>query len=124
MTISLPDLSKASQKLDEIQVKINRLNSQKTALKTKEHRAQKSTRRARTRTLIQAGGLLDIAGLLALCDLQTGNDLQLDPESFDKSCVLLGILEETLAALPPTLSDAHIHHFKKKGLRRLKMASV
>ena len=77
-----PDLSNAAQKLDEIHIKINRLHSKKTALLTKNHRVKKTICRARTRTLIQAGGLLDVSGLLSLCNLETGNDLQGDPESF------------------------------------------
>ena len=50
--------------LKVINTKINRLRSQKTALEFKEKSQTKQQRMKRTRTLIQTGGLLKVAGIL------------------------------------------------------------
>lgn len=121
MIPEVKNLSNATQKLDAISVKINRLNAKKAALKTTENWKDKSARRARTRTLIQMGGLINLVGLSELCNIIVGEDLQKDLEAMDKSAVLLGILEETISALPPALTDEQITYFKTKGIRRLKM---
>lgn len=47
-------------------------------------------RKARTRTLIQAGGLLEKAGLLESFSLKCGDDLQNDYELKDEVMALLG----------------------------------
>jgi hypothetical protein len=50
-----------------IQIKLNRLYSQKTAL---EHKLKRSDfRKKRTRTLIQIGGLLELTPLPAICKI-------------------------------------------------------
>ena len=49
-------------------------------------------RKARTKTLIQAGGLLEKAGLLACMELEAGQDLQRDPETFEGVTILMGAL--------------------------------
>ena len=51
-----------------------------------------SLRKARTRTIIQAGGLIEKARLFTLLDLEMGQDLQRDPEAFDGVAVLMGAL--------------------------------
>lgn len=47
-------------------------------------------RKARTRTLIQAGGLLEKSGLFECVGLETGDDLQKDPETFEGASILMG----------------------------------
>lgn len=49
-------------------------------------------RKARTRTLIQGGGLLEKAELFALFDIQLGQDLQMDEDVKENALVLLGAL--------------------------------
>lgn len=49
-------------------------------------------RKARTRTLIQLGGLVEKSGLLDLLDLPLGADLQRDGEVQRGAAVLLGAL--------------------------------
>ncbi len=49
-------------------------------------------RRARTRTLIQLGGLLHKSGLTSLVDIEPGQDLQKDDECFDGVATLFGAL--------------------------------
>lgn len=88
---------------------------QKTAL----HHHQKSQplrlRQARTRTLIQAGGLLNQLGFLDYCGIATGEDLQQDFISGDKAAVLLGILMKCYEALPDDISEAQWAPWKATG---------
>jgi hypothetical protein len=47
-------------------------------------------RKSRTRTLIQAGGLVEKAGLLALLNIHLGDDLQKNELHFDAVATLMG----------------------------------
>lgn len=49
-------------------------------------------RRARTRTLIQLGGLIEKSGLTDVLDIELGQDLQQDEECFEANATLLGAL--------------------------------
>lgn len=53
-------------------------------------RMDSKTRKSRTRTLIQMGGLVEKSGLMNALGLQAGDDLQKDSELFDKVSCLLG----------------------------------
>jgi len=112
---------KGNSRIDTLQVQLNRLQSKKALLQNRLKQALKSERKARTRTLIQMGGLVTMIGLSDLCDIREGEDLQLDINALDKAAVLLGILEETLSSLPSTLSEPDLERFKQIGIRRLKM---
>ena len=104
----------------QIQVKINRLQSQKAALENKLKIKNNSLRKARTRTLIQMGGLINMLTLPSICGIDDGDDLQLDLENSDKAAVLLGMLAHLEDSLPPTLSEQMIGQFKQKGIRVIK----
>ena len=68
------------------------LLNQKNALEYRSEGHPGNERKARTRTLIQLGGLIEKSGLLPLFDLQTGDDLQKDPETFEGAATLFGAL--------------------------------
>jgi hypothetical protein len=124
MTKQSTQKSSSSQKFDasqlQIQVKINRLQSQKTVLENKLKIKNNSLRKARTRTLIQMGGLLNMLNLPNICGIDEGDDLQLNFEASDKAAVLLGMLAHLEDSLPPTLSAEVISSFKQKGIRVIK----
>lgn len=103
-----------------IEVRINRLQSQKVMLENKLKAASKSQRKARTRTLIQLGGLLNMLNLPSICGINTGDDLQTDFEASDKAAILLGMLVHLEDSLPPNISDQVIDRFKQKGIRVIK----
>lgn len=99
------------------------------------HKIEKSTRqqnnldknelrKARTRTLIQLGGVLKLTGLLEYCDIQIGEDLQEDLTAMDKSAVLLGILLETYNKVPNEPDDAKINAWMKRGIECMKYGKV
>lgn len=112
-----------SQTLRSLKVELNRLKTQQIVLERKVSKQQKSERRARTRTLIQLGGLVSMIGLTDMCGIVEGEDLQLDMSAQDKAATLLGMLVTLIEQLPPTLSDEQEKTFKQKGIRALKMYS-
>ena len=124
MTKQSTQKSSSSQKFDasqlQIQVKFNRLQSQKTVLENKIKIKNNSLRKARTRTLIQMGGLINMLNLPNICGIDEGDDLQLNFEASDKAAVLLGMLAHLEDSLPPTLSAEVISSFKQKGIRVIK----
>ena len=67
----------------------------KDYLRSKLNTTAKQDRRARTRTLIQLGGLIEKSGLMNLIHIQTGEDLQLDHEAYEKAATLFEILSNT-----------------------------
>ena len=99
-------------------IKINRLLAQKAALQYKMKKQENSKRKARTRTLIQLGGLLDLTPLLVICNIELGEDLQLDHP--DKSATLLGILSHLCDQLPEHFTDQDLAKFKSVGENFLK----
>ena len=78
-------------------------------------------RRARTRTLIQLGGLVEKSGLLDKFGIQVGDDLQKDPEVFDDAATLLGAFLENKDALELPEADAQKMLWCKNG--KVKLAS-
>lgn len=74
------------QKLNRLALLINRE-------KHKMKQESKSARKARTRTLIQVGGLVQRSGLMAAFGIEPGDDLQ-DYEHIHKARQLLGLLDE------------------------------
>lgn len=100
---------------------IDRLNSQASARTQAKNLADKKRRQARTRTLIQAGGLLNLTGYFAFCGIEEGQDLQLDLETRDKAAVLLGILAQAFEQLPENPAIEQWERWKTIGIRILKM---
>lgn len=81
---------------------------------------ENSSRKSRTRTLIQAGGLLNVSGLLEYCNIKTGSDLQSNLEEKDKAAILLGILHDCFTKLPHSPSEDEINAWLKNGVNILK----
>ncbi|MDR3179627.1 MAG: conjugal transfer protein TraD [Holosporaceae bacterium] len=106
------------KKLAKTEIQMNRLRAQKAALSFKIKHQQNSERKARTRTLIQMGGLLEITPLPSICNINLGDDLQLDhPE---KSATLLGLLLHISEQIIDTVSSDDLEKFRKIGVNYLK----
>lgn len=118
--IASPLLQKPDSLQSQIQIKINRLQSQKAVLENKLKIKNNSLRKARTRNLIQMGGLINMLNLPSICGINEGEDLQTDFETSDKAAVLLGMLAHLEDSLPLTLSEQVISQFKQKGIRVIK----
>jgi len=104
--------------INDIEISLNRLLLQKSALENRMKKQKNNLRKARTRTLIQIGGLVDITPLPAICGIELGQDLQIDYP--DKAATLLGILMCAVNRLPENISDDDLMKFKNTGVKFLK----
>lgn len=109
--------------------KLNRLQAKKAQIDNQQKAIDTTDRRARTRTLIQMGGLLNMIGLPQLCGITDGDDLQKDPLNQDKAAILLGMLvhlNEKLLEQPHLFeADAGIlEGFKQRGIRMMKTHEI
>ncbi len=75
-----------------------------------------SQRSARTRTLIQLGGLLSKTNFLKFFDISLGDDLQLEDENNEKALILTGLLQDLCEQLPSHLTDQQKEALKEKGI--------
>jgi hypothetical protein len=101
-------------------VALNRLGATKQALEHQGKIADKSVRRARTRTLIQIGALVKMVGFFPVCGIEEGMDLQLNIEHQDKAAILLGILLQAYEALPGNPSYEQLDRWKNMGIQKFK----
>lgn len=108
----------------KVMVEINRQLSQKSAISFRNELVNKSLRRARTRTLIQAGSLLNLVGFFSLCGIEEGQDLQLDFENRDKAAILLGILSDSFERLSADPTKEQFEQWKNTGVRLMKMRTA
>lgn len=106
------------KELSSIEIKMNRLLARKAALKNRLKKKENSQRRARTRTLIQLGGLLNLTPFLSICGIELGDDLQL--EHPDKAAMLLGMLSELSQQIPEEIPPDLLEHYRNIGVRLLK----
>ena len=107
------------KKLDELTVSLNRLTAQKAHLMTTLKKDNNTERKARTRTLIQLGGLMDVSGLLNVFDICAGDDLERDATKSDNGAALLGCLITVMEQMPAVISDNDKGVFIQKGIRAL-----
>ena len=91
---------------------INRLQALMAQEQTKLQKQGKNARKARTRTLIQAGGNVLKAGLFDMCGIETGDDLQ-DPENYHKAALLVGFLKSALDGA--NFTDKNIEEWRSLG---------
>lgn len=76
-------------------------------------------RKARTRTMIQLGGLIEKSGLLDDLNLTPGDDLQRDPDCFDSLAILMGALCELHTALNTDDANAQKLLWRERGKEAL-----
>ena len=104
-----------------IDAKLNRLRTQKTALEFKQLNEKKQMRMKRTRTLIQAGGLLSLSGLLERFSITPSDDLQHVEDNHDKAATLLSVFISLIEQLPSEFTKAELDALKNKGIRAMQM---
>lgn len=76
-----------------------------------------SIRKARTRTLIQLGGLIEKANLLQPLNIELGTDLQKDEFYFDSVATLMGAISDIYGIL--TTDDTQKMLWRQKGKKLL-----
>jgi len=91
---------------------MKRLHALMAQEQTKLQKQSKNARKARTRTLIQVGGNVLKAGLLEMCGIETGEDLQ-DPANYHKAALLVGFLKSALD--DADFNDKNIEEWKNLG---------
>lgn len=93
--------------------------NQKQTLEMRLGSNSKNARRARTRTLIQLGGLIEKAGLLDLLNVETGQDLQKDFDTVDAAATLMGSLLFLKEFFQGDASETHRMLWKLRGKEAL-----
>lgn len=81
--------------------------------------SSRKTRKARTRTLIQLGGLIEKAGLLDFVELETGQDLQKDPATFEGAAIIMGALLSLKESFQTEEADAQKILWASRGKEEL-----
>ncbi len=126
MIIGLPNrisYDTLQDKLKNLEIKKNRVNAQLNIENRKNLSSVNINRKKRTRTLIQLGSLIKLSGLMEICEIEEGNDLQSRIEDADKAATLLGVLITCVENMRDELDDSALEVFKQKGIRTLKMNS-
>jgi len=108
-------------RLRKMKVTQNRNSSSIAQEAMRQEKRNISERKARTRTLIQCGGLLSLSGLVDLCGIIEGEDLQQDIEAYEKAATLLGILCD---AREKIANEDQLQKFRKFGKTILKKSAA
>lgn len=81
-------------------------------------------RKLRTRTFIQLGGGVKLSGLMDAFNIFEGEDLQSNPEGYDKSAALVGFLDYVREKFLDNHTPLEIEKYKKIGVSLLKQAAA
>ena len=106
-------LKSISKQYDNVEIKLNRLLSQKAKLQSSHKNNAKKERKARTRTLIQLGGLLSLTPILDICNIKLGEDLQISAQ--DKADTFLGIISTLINSFSNDFDTFDLNHFQTIG---------
>lgn len=87
-------VSNLDKKLQKIEQRITRYKCQKARYLYRTKQTANQFRKARTRTLIQLGGLVEKSGLLGPLNITLGDDLQKDYEHQESTAILVGALSD------------------------------
>lgn len=112
------------RKLAKVKVMINRNSSSFAKISNLMQKESTQERKLRTRTLIQAGGLLSLSGLLEQCEILEGEDLQNDLDGLEKGAVLLGILLEAGEKLLQNNDEQEMGRFRELATNKMKQAAA
>ena len=104
--------------LQKKEIAYNRLLAKRAVLLNKIKRQEDSNRKARTRTLIQLGGLFFTTSLPEICDIKEGDDLQ-DLE-FNKGAFTVGFLLHLFEKFEAENTSVPKDFFIQKGINHLK----
>jgi hypothetical protein len=103
---------------------LNRCKREKEDYLSKRGQTIMSFRKARTRTLIQLGGLVEKSGLLDTLGLKVGADLQRDETCLEGAAVLVGGFSEVHSMLQSSDSHAHKILWAERGKEILGQGST
>jgi len=103
---------------------VNRNLSSTSQVNYQAQKKNNQERKLRTRTLIQCGGLLKLSGLLEVCEILEGEDLQRDLEGYEKAAILLGILLQAREDIENINLPETFEGFKKSDRRLFKQSTA
>ena len=106
-----------SSKLQRLKQRLNRRKSNLSREKHKMKVQQQSNRKARTRLLIQAGGILHKSGIMEAFSIAPDDDLQAY-ENFEKAAQLLGFL--TMCFEENNFDEANLEEWRSVGERLMR----
>ena len=86
--------TKIEKRLHKVKQRITRYECQRTRYLHRRGETAMQFRKARTRTLIQLGGLVEKSGILEPLNITPGDDLQKDYEHLESAAILTGALSE------------------------------
>jgi len=110
---------KHQEHLRRIKRKLTQLINRKHEDDYRKGNNSRAQRKARTRTLIQLGGLIEKAGLLDFVELETGQDLQKDPATFEDAATLMGALLSLKESFQDEEADAQKILWEARGKQEL-----
>lgn len=97
--------SNIHQHIQKINQRLTRYQCQKARYLYRTQQTPAQFRKARTRTLIQLGGLVEKAGLLEPLNITLGDNLQKDINHLESAAILIGAMSELRKGLSG--EDAH-----------------
>lgn len=103
---------------------MNKALSSQSRAQTIANRQTLNDRAAKTKTKIQAGGLVKLSGLFDICEIEEGDDLQFDIVSRDKAALLLGILLEAANKVSNPPDAGLLEYWRGSGIRLLKQRAA
>jgi hypothetical protein len=86
--------TKIEKRLHKVKQRLTRYECQRIRFLYRQGETPMQFRKARTRTLIQLGGLVEKSGLLEPLNIMLGDDLQKDYEHLTSAAILTGALSE------------------------------
>ena len=104
-------------RLQKINLSIHRWKLRKYRMENRSLSSPQNQRKARTRTLIQLGGLIEKSGLLESINIDVGSDLQKDIHLQENVAILMGGLVEIKEQLKEEMISPTL--LKIKGKRAL-----
>ena len=104
--------NKQQEELIKIQQRLYKLYAQKQLVEYSMKNTNSAHRKARTRTLIQLGGIISLTPLLNICNIEIGEDLQ---DTYNKKNLLLGLLTFLSDQIPTDLNEQDIKYFITLG---------
>lgn len=114
--------NKTSQRLKKLKQEIFRTQMQINRLKTQQAKFSDDERKARTRNLIQLGGLLHVINLPGELGITPYEDLQLDLDAQDKAATLLGFLIEAKIKIFDQELDENVKsRWLETGIQKMKI---
>jgi hypothetical protein len=113
-------VASADERLQKINQRLTRYQCQKARYLFRKGETSLQFRKARTRTLIQLGGLVEKAGLLDSLNITLGDDIQKDDQQLESAAILMGALSELRSSFYGEEAPAQKMIWRERGKEMLR----